>query len=599
MPRRHLHGAITAVGNDVAGTILNENRPPVHVTKAPLSRGVLEPMYRQSFRCFVSAGALGVLTACSAPNPTSGFDPSPSTSVAPPGDTTTTVAGPCGSNPTTPTSTMPVAPSSAGSSSSHRDDTNDAGIPTVFPVPSDASNSPPTYSQPTPDGGALTVDETTSTTTSNATSNDSSSTGASTNDGAKDPVLAFPEAEGFGRHASGGRGGEVVHVTNLNDAGTGPLREAVSKPRRIIVFDVGGVIRLSSRLVIQSHITVAGQTAPGGGITLYGNGIALNGDNGGGNVILRYLRVRMGQNGDSGKDAVSISKGENYMLDHLSISWGRDGTLDVNGTPLDNLSFQDCIVAQGINRDNHSTGGLMQPSGVEGHWSMIRSLYIDNKTRNPKARGRHEFINNVLYNWAEHGYIMGDTTGGESHANVIGNAFIYGPSSNADSHITGTTEYFHLYAQDNLVDTNKNGVFDGTPLTNFKTATLESKPYDYPSGTRALSARDAVADVLEHVGASLVRDEVDTLLIEQLRSYGTQGRIIDTESDNEINGNVGTVAGGTPPTDSDRDGMPDDWETVRGLDPNAPDDAGDDDNDGYTNVEEYLNCLAAKGGCRY
>jgi hypothetical protein len=271
--------------------------------------------------------------------------------------------------------------------------------------------------------------------------------------------------------------------------------------------------------------------------------------------------------------------------------------LDVNGTPIDNLSFQECIVSQGINSSNHSTGGLMQPSGVDGHWSMIRSLYIDNKTRNPKARGRHEFINSMLYNWAEHGYIMGDTTGGESHANVIGNYFIYGPSSNSDSHVTGTTEYFHLYAADNWIDSNKNGALDGSLLTDFKTATVENTPYDYPSGASALSAQDALDHVIEHVGASLVRDAVDEMLIEQLRSYGAQGQIIDTEDDNGIAGNVGSIASGVAPTDTDRDGMPDVWESTRGLDPNTADDSGDDDGDGYTNVEEYLSCLVAAGGC--
>ncbi len=398
--------------------------------------------------------------------------------------------------------------------------------------------------------------------------------------------------------ASGGRLGEVVHVTNLNDSGAGSFRDAVSQSNRIVVFDVGGVINIDTRVVVKSNITIAGQTAPGGGITIYGNGVALNGDDGGGNVIMRYLRIRMGENGDSGKDAVSISLGENYMFDHLSISWGRDGTLDVNGTPIDNLSFQECIISQGINLDNHSTGGLMQPSGVDGHWSMIRSLYIDNKTRNPKARGRHEFINSVLYNWAEHGYIMGDTEGGVSECNLIGNYFVYGPSSNSNTHITGTTSYFHVYAEDNWVDSNTNGALDGSLLTDYKTATVVDTPFDYPAGvTGKLSAADALAHVADHAGASLVRDAVDELLISELRSNGTEGQIITRESDNGIPNNVGTVEGGTAPVDTDQDGMPDVWETTRGLDPNSPDDSSDDDGDGYTNIEEYLSCLVGEGDC--
>ena len=310
-------------------------------------------------------------------------------------------------------------------------------------------------------------------------------------------------------------------------------------------------------------------------------------------VIIRYLRVRMGKNGDSGKDAVAVSEGQDYMFDHVSISWGRDGTLDVNGTGIDNLTFQNTIIGQGINNSNHSTGGLMQ----SGRWSMIRSLYIDNKTRNPKARGTHEFINSVLYNWAEHGYIMGDTTG-VSECNLVGNYFIYGPSSNADSHITDTTPTFSVYAADNWVDANKNGVLDGSLLTSYKTATVVSTPFAYPAGvTGKLSAPDALKYVLDHVGASLVRDAVDELLIAQVLSYGTKGQIINTEDDNGIPGNVGTVANGTPPLDSDRDGMPDAWETNRGLDPNTADDSGDDDGDGYTNIEEYLSCLVGEGDC--
>ena len=405
--------------------------------------------------------------------------------------------------------------------------------------------------------------------------------------------LAFPGAEGFGRYATGGRGGEVYHVTHLGDSGPGSFRDAVSQPYRIVVFDVGGVIRIDSRIAVQHHVYVAGQTAPGEGITLYGDGLAFN-DSSGDNII-RYIRVRMGKNGENEKDAVAVSGGKNYVFDHVSISWGRDGTLDVNGDGIDSLTFQDCIIGQGINNTNHSTGGLMQ----SGKWSVIRSLYIDNKTRNPKARGSHEFINSVLYNWAENGYIMGDTEG-RSESNLMGNYFIYGPSSSDDSHITRTTPAFHVYAEDNWVDDNTNGVLDGYLLTDYKTATVASEPFDHPGVGELLSAREAVDHVVQYVGASLRRDTVDKFLIGQLTSFGTDGQIIDTEDDNGIINNVGTVNGGPAPLDTDRDGMPDQWETDRGLDPTVADDAGDDDGDGYTNIEEYLNCLASGGeGCDF
>ena len=329
---------------------------------------------------------------------------------------------------------------------------------------------------------------------------------------------AFPGAEGFGRYTTGGRGGEVYLVTNLADSGPGSFRDAVSVSNRIVVFTVGGVIKISDRIVIKKNIYVAGQTAPGGGITIYGNGIALNGDSG--NNIIRYIRIRMGKNGDSKKDALAISEGQNYMLDHVSISWGIDGTLDVNGSGIDNLSVQNCIIGQGINKENHSTGGLMQ----SGKWSIIRSLYIDNKTRNPKARGTHECINSVFYNWASNGYIMGDTEG-LSECNLIGNYFIYGPSSSSNSHITNTTAAFHVYGKDNWVDSNKNGVLDGTLMTDYKTATVVSAPFNYPGVENLLSAKDAVEYVIRNAGASKVRDAVDEFLIDVLVSYGKKERL--------------------------------------------------------------------------
>lgn len=403
---------------------------------------------------------------------------------------------------------------------------------------------------------------------------------------------AFPGAEGFGRFASGGRGGTVYHVTNLNDAGAGSLRDAVSQSNRIVVFDVGGVINIQERLVVSGNVYIAGQSAPGGGITLYGNGIAYNASNN----ITRYIRVRMGKNGDSGEDALSISSGSNKIFDNVSISWGRDGTLDVNGTDIDNLTFQDCIISQGINNTNHSTGGLLQ----DGRWSMIRSLYHSNKTRNPKARGQHEFINSVLYNWREHGYIMGDTEG-ESQCNLVGNYFIYGPSSNANTHITGTTPSFRVFAKDNWVDDNKNGMNDAVRLTDYKTAKAEANPFAHAFNTsQTLPAKEALDYVIKNVGASRVRDAVDAMLIKELLSFGKEGKIINTEDDNGINGNVGTVANGTPPKDTDKDGMSDDWETKRGLNPRVADDKGDDDKDGYTNIEEYLSCLVGEGdGCSF
>ncbi|MBN2698613.1 MAG: fibronectin type III domain-containing protein [Bacteroidales bacterium] len=399
--------------------------------------------------------------------------------------------------------------------------------------------------------------------------------------------LAFPEAEGFGRFATGGRNGTVYHVTNLDDSGPGSFRDAVSQPNRIVVFDVGGVIYIDERIVINRNITIAGQTAPGEGITIYGNGIALN-DNSG-NSIIRYIRIRMGQNGDYGKDAIGISAGTDYIFDHVSVSWGRDGTFDINGTGIDDISIQDCIISQGINKDNHSTGGLMQ----SGKFSIIRTLWIDNKTRNPKGRGPIEFINSVIYNWAEHGFIMGDTEG-VSECNLIGSYFIAGPSSSTGSYISGTTPSFYLYPSDNWLDGNKDGTLNGELLVSgegdYKTATIKATPFNYPGVNNLLSAPDAVNHIIDHAGASLVRDEVDELLINQLKSFGTLGQIINTEDDNGIPGAVGTVMNGPKPADTDSDGMPDEWEDANGTNKNV-NDAMTISGNGYANIENYINSL--------
>ncbi len=516
--------------------------------------------------------AHGSLLACSSSNP-----PSPS-GEAQDGGKSTTLTG--DANDSSSDDTQGKYPESSGASDSGT--AGAGGTPGLLSSGGDNSAGGTTSSNNTGGGGS-----------SGGSVGDGG--GTSTGGGPMAPghtdLLAFPGAEGFGRLTSGGRGGEVYHVTNLNDSGPGSFRDAVSQAGRIVVFDLSGIIHITDRIVVKKDIYVAGQSAPGGGITIYGNGLAFNGDSG--NNIIRYLRIRMGKNGDSGKDAVAISENQDYIFDHVSISWGRDGTLDVNGSGVDNLTFQDTIISQGINNSNHSTGGLMQ----SGKWSVIRSLYIDNKTRNPKARGSHEFINSVLYNWGTNGYIMGDTEG-LSECNLVGNYFIYGPSSDGASHINRTTPSFHVFAQDNWVDFDKNGVLDGSPLSNFKTASVETNPFDHPAGVEdKLSAQDAVEHVIAHAGASLVRDAVDELLISQLRSFGSQGQIVNTEDDNLIANNVGNVESAAAALDTDQDGMPDAWETARGLNPNQADDSSDDDNDGYTNIEEYLSCLVGEGGC--
>jgi autotransporter-associated beta strand protein len=402
------------------------------------------------------------------------------------------------------------------------------------------------------------------------------------------PLPAFPGAAGFGANARGGRGGSVYIVTNLNDSGPGSFRDAVSQPNRYVVFAVGGVIRINSRISVAPNLTIAGQTAPGEGITIYGNGLSFSNAN---NTVARYLRVRMGVVGDSGADAVTIAQGDNMIFDHVSVSWGRDETFSVSGT-ASNITVQDSIIAQGL--FSHSAGGLMETSGG---MSIVRCLYIDNTTRNPKVKGVNEFVNNVVYNWGTGGgYILGDSAG-QSFVNVIENYYVNGPSTGIQPFTRGNLN-FHIYAQNNYHDDNLNGRLDGSvvPQSGYTTVDWITTPFPYPTvgGLNVMPAPEAYDHVIANAGTSLVRDRVDLRLIEEAQSLGALGQIISNENDPPMNG-PGPVAGGRAPADADLDGMPDYWEIAAGLNPNLADHNGDADGNGYTNLEDYLNSLV-KGG---
>src|SRR5262245_4140931 len=399
------------------------------------------------------------------------------------------------------------------------------------------------------------------------------------------PLPAFPGAGGFGAFATGGRGGSVYTVTNLNDSGSGSFRDAVSQPNRYVVFAVGGVIRINSPIHISANLTIAGQTAPGEGVTIYGNGLSLSNAN---NTIMRYIRVRMGVVGNSGTDAMSIAQGDNMIFDHVSVSWGRDETFSVSGTPS-RITIQDSIIGQGL--QSHSAGGLIQ---TDGGVSIIRSLYLDNQTRNPKVKGVNEYVNNVVYNWGTGGcYILGDSAG-QSYANVIENYFIAGPNTGIQP-FTRRNLNFHISARNNYYDGNGNGILDGAvvPQADYTTVDWQTAPFQYPE-LQAMSATEAYGYVVANAGASRIRDRVDMRLIEEVTSLGSMGEIISDESAPPING-PGPVAGGRAPADTDRDGMPDAWEIAVGLDPNTPDHNGDADGNGYTNIEDYINGLAPGG----
>lgn len=399
--------------------------------------------------------------------------------------------------------------------------------------------------------------------------------------------LAFPGAQGWGRFATGGRTGSVYHVTNLNDSGTGSLRDAVSQPNRIIVFDVAGVIRINSRLVFKSNITVAGQTAPGEGITVYGDGMSCSGAS---NVIIRYMRFRMGAVGTKDADCGGLANGGNMIFDHCSFSWGQDENFSINwdnkGTAPHDITIQNSIVGQGLMQ--HSAGGLIQADNI----TMYRVLLCDNKTRNFKVKGKHQYVNNIVYNWSTYAYEMGGESAGESFANTVGNLFINGNSTSATANgFSGGNSGFHFYGDDNWQDRNKDGVYNPELFTGDGGGDRQSTPYDYPE-LETWSGKDLVEKLLPEVGASLpYRDLADCYMVDEVQSFGTKGKLITNE--NELPIGVPTTWSwfkGSKPADSDGDGMPDAWEEANGTDKSKADAMVIAEN-GYTNIENYINSI--------
>ena len=424
---------------------------------------------------------------------------------------------------------------------------------------------------------------------------------------AADGLIAFPGAEGYGRFARGARAGSnptVYHVTNLNDSGTGSFRDAVSQPNRVIVFDVSGIIRIDSRIVFSKNLTIAGQTAPGSGVVIYGNGVSFSGAS---DIIVRHLRIRMGTHGDGGKDAAGIANGSNMIFDHCSVTWGKDETFSINsdgkGGGVGNITIQKTIIGQGL--QPHSAGGLCQPTNEVGGVTLFRNFYVDNATRNHKVKGLNQYINNVVYNWGSGGgYNLGGDSEGRIWADIQANYFIQGPASNGTGVGSGN-DLTAVYHKGNKTDGNKDGVANGRDMTDSDFGSVIYNTYEefrqsdeYPTDDRqhptivsmSTTADEALQWIIDSVGACLPdRDEVDAYVIDELSSFGTQGTVIGSESSLALTNSVGHFYNAVKPQDSDNDGMPDAWETANGLNPNDPSDAVAYAANGYLNIENYIN----------
>ncbi len=418
-------------------------------------------------------------------------------------------------------------------------------------------------------------------------------------------LLAFPGAEGFGAYAKGGRGGEVYRVTTLEDQGSGSLRWAVEQEGpRTIVFDISGTIVLENTLRIQNpSITIAGQTAPGDGICLKDDSLVIETHD----VIVRYLRCRLGDQGDEG-DAISISKGKNIILDHCSASWSTDETLSAStGDPsLTQVTVQWCFITEALNPDNHGFGSLIRGTGG-AQYSFHHNLYAHNRGRNPRPgnydHNPHEedpegllldFRNNVIYNWG--GSYAGYNSDEQSvtRLNYVGNFLIPGVNSknNGKAYRTGSL-YNRSFFEGNVYDFNIPDnqwdlvIFDedwtGKQVKNYK----QNRPFE-TGPIQEEDAWTAFHRIMASGGASLpTRDAVDRRIIDNIQQR--TGKIINSQE--EVGGwpPLDTLP---PPFDTDKDGMPDAWEKNHGFNPQNPEDRnGDQDHDGYTNLEQYLNDL--------
>jgi len=440
-----------------------------------------------------------------------------------------------------------------------------------------------------------------------------------------DVQIAFPGAEGFGKYTTGGRGGKVFIVTNLNDKGPGSFRDAAeNKEKRMIVFAVSGTIHLETKLNIRGNVTIAGQTAPGEGICLADNSVLLGGDN----IIVRYLRFRMGDkyqrggmvDGNGGDDAFGGVRKKNIIIDHCSLSWSTDEVLSVYAG--DSTTLQWNLIAEPLDYSYHfETGDTgYEHHGYGGIWgglhlSAHHNLFAHCNSRNPRFNGtRHsktefaDFRNNVIYNWGGNNIYAGE--GGDY--NIINNYFKYGPNTHKNVRFRIANPWNRdpdigfgkWYVDGNYVDSAENvsknnwlGIDMGNKGNEEdKKNTVIAKPHDacqMPTQT----ALEACKSVLKSVGASFRRDTLDERIIHDVKNR--TGRFIDVQGGYphgtayELTLNAWpTLRSLKAPMDTDKDGLPDEWEKKRGLDPNDAADASEYKLDkNYTSIEVYINGL--------
>jgi len=427
-----------------------------------------------------------------------------------------------------------------------------------------------------------------------------------------DRAPAFPGAEGFGKYTLGGRGGKIYEVTQLGDTGPGTFREACeAEGPRIVVFRVSGTIALERELKIRNpYLTIAGQTAPGDGICIKNYQVNFDAAH----LIFRYLRFRPGD--EKGKEQDGFGGGGDHIIvDHCTASWGIDETLSINKGS--NLTVQWCVVSESLTKSLHKKGS----HGYGGLWggpggSFHHNVLAHHSSRNPRASGNEasgllDVRNNVIYNWGFNSAYGGEMWG----RNWINNYYKSGPAT--DSKIRDRIFYQKdprgkMYCDGNYVagypkitKDNWKGGIQFAPDGEATEATLRVMTPYIVAPVKTETAEAAFASVLKDAGCSLKRDSVDERVIHEIRTgtakfgetYGGGGKgLIDSQ---RAVGGWPELASLPAPTDTDHDGMPDDWEKAHSLNPEDPADGSQDVNgDGYTNVEEYLNSLVPVPGAK-
>ncbi len=466
----------------------------------------------------------------------------------------------------------------------------------------------------------------------------------------KAQLLAFPGAEGFGREATGGRGGTVYHVTSLEDTDTeGTLRYAVQKTgTRTVVFDVSGTIHLTSQLKLSNpNITIAGQTAPGDGICIadYPFVLAAN------NVIIRFIRFRLGNKyvANHEGDGLGGMDKRNIIIDHCSVSWSIDECLSVYGNT--NQTVQWCIVSQSLVNAGHESGA----HGYGGNWggagaSYHHNLLAHHDSRAPRLGPREgtqekeqmDLRNNVIYNWAGNGCYGGEGM----KVNIVNNYYKVGPATETRGESyqmriakidIRTEDYVSRYPAFKpmlhvwgkfYVDGNVNTKYSDVTNDNWtygiynQLSNSSDNDYTYTQETKDTiklsspiafeevtthTAEDAYEKVLQYAGCSLHRDWVDELIVSDTRqgvatytgSKVNKPGLIDSQDDLKPS-DAGDDWSAWPdlqsepaPLDTDGDGIPDEWETANGLDPNNASDGKETNDEGYTYLEVYMNSIVA------